>query len=500
MKKSLIILSLLVLVAAIAASAYWLGAHRIMPAPAKTASSAPSSEKKALYWYDPMYPQQKFERPGRSPFMDMDLVPKYSDANTSKSDPNSVSVSPGIQQNLGLRLATVERSSTTSELNTIGTVALDERAITLVQARTAGIVEKLFVRAPNQAVTAGQALATLLVPEWAAAQQEYLAIKRANLTSDDGLVRAARERLKLSFMPDTVIAQVERSGHAQPRLTLYAPQSGFVSELSAREGMQVTVGAPLFKLASLAKVWVLAEFPETQAALLQTGAHVTATAQAYPTTVFSGTVEEVLPEVDPATRTLKARIVVDNPGAKLKPGMYTRITLLSGKSQSMLVVPQEAVIVTGKRSVVIIETESNRFAPIDIKTGRELGDKIEVLAGLSEGQRVVASGQFLLDSEASLRSALPVAPSMKAATSVKAAPPAYATDGLIEKITPDAITISHNAIPALKWGPMTMDFQPPAGGLPKTIKAGDRVHFSLQPNQDAWQIVTIQPVAAGDKK
>ncbi len=492
MKKSLIVLSLLAFVAAIAASAYWLGAHRVTTAPTKAASNVPSSERKALYWYDPMYPQQKFDRPGRSPFMDMDLVPKYSDP--GNSDASSVSVSPGIQQNLGLRLASVERSSATSEISTIGTVALDERAVTLVQARTAGIVERLWVRAPNQAVKANQALATLLVPEWAAAQQEYLAIKRAHLAGDEALLRAARERLKLSFMPDAVIAQVDRSGHAQPRLTLYAPQSGFVSELSAREGMQVTVGAPLFKLASLAKVWVLAEFPETQAALLQTGARVTATAQAYPATVFSGTVEEVLPEVDPATRTLKARIVVDNPGAKLKPGMYTHITLQTGKSQSMLVVPQEAVIVTGKRSVVIIETESNRFAPVEIKTGRELGDKIEVLSGLSEGQHVVASGQFLLDSEASLRSALPAAPS------VKPTPAAYETDGRIEHIAPDAVTISHNAIPALKWGPMTMDFQPPVSGLPKTIKAGDRVHFSLQPNQDAWQIVTIQTLPAGDKK
>jgi Cu(I)/Ag(I) efflux system membrane fusion protein len=500
MKKIFIATTLLALAAAIAAAAYWLGMRHATPSTANTTSVAPSGERKALYWYDPMYPQQKFDRPGRSPFMDMALVPKYADSGSA--DPASVQVSPGIQQNLGLRLATVERTLATTEINTIGTVALDERAITVVPARTAGIVERLWVRAPNQAVKAGQALATRWVPEWAAAQQEYLAIKHANLAGDDALLRAARERLKLSFMPEAVIAQVERSGRAEPRLTLYAPQSGFVSELSAREGMQVAVGTPLFKLASLARVWVLAEFPEAQAALLQSGAHVTATAQAYPGSTFPGTVEEILPEVDPATRTLKARIVIDNPGAKLKPGMYTHITLASGKSQSMLVVPQEAVIVTGKRSVVIVETAPNRFAPVEIKTGRDLGDKTEVLSGLSEGQRVVASGQFLIDSEASLKSALPDIAGVPAAASAAApaAPAAYETDGRVEHIAADAITISHNAIPALKWGPMTMDFQLPAGGLPKTIKAGDRVHFSVRPNLDAWQIVTIQALPAGDKK
>jgi len=366
----------------------------------------PSNGKKVLYWHDPMAPGQKFDHPGKSPFMDMQLVPVYADADANTG---TVSISPRIQQSLGVRTAPVKRGALSATVEAVGSAAYNERDVTVVQARSNGFLEKLYVRAPLDPVRQGQALAQLYMPDWVAAQEEYLSVKRisarARDASYDTLVDAARQRMRLVGMSEEQIRRVEASGSVQARTTLVAPINGVVTDLAAREGMTVMAGAPLFRINGFSTIWVNADVPERQAALVRPGTPVQARAPALPGVTFQGRVSAILPEVNPATRTVKARVELANPGGKLVPGMFATIDFATVEHKDVLFVPTEAVIQTGKRSVVIVAQSDGRFVPVDVEVGLDHDGQTEIRKGLTAGQQVVVSGQFLVDSEASLRGA-----------------------------------------------------------------------------------------------
>ena len=366
----------------------------------------PSNGKKVLYWHDPMVPGQKFDHPGKSPFMDMELVPMYADGGGEDS---GVAISARMQQNLGVRTASVEQGSIAASIEAVGSTAYNERDVAVVQARSNGFLERLYVRAVLDRVQRGQPLAELYVPEWVAAQEEYLSAKRISAQAADnnfdGLVDGARQRMRLAGMNDEQIRRVEASGSVQPRITLTAPISGVVAELAAREGMTVMAGAPLFRINGLSTIWVNADVPEAQAALVRPGLAVRARAAALPGTTFEGKVSAILPEVNPATRTIKARVELANPEGRLVPGMFATIDFAPAARKDVLLVPSEAVIQTGKRSVVIVAQGDGRFAPVDVEVGLDREGRTEIRKGLAAGQKVVVSGQFLVDSEASLRAA-----------------------------------------------------------------------------------------------
>ncbi len=392
----------LVAAALIAAAGFYAGRHtggstQTMAGPAGAASSA--SDRKVLYWHDPMVPGPRFDKPGKSPFMDMQLVPMYAD---EAGDP-AVKVSPTVQQNLGIRLASVRRAEVSSSFDAVGTVQFDERLNVAVQTRVAGYVERLAVRAPMERVRKGQALATVFAPDWLGPQNELLALKRAGISQD--LVNAARERMRAMSIPDALIRQSEATGTAQARFTLSAPIGGVIAELGVREGVAVSPGMTLFRIAGLEKVWAVAEVPEAQAVRLTRGQKVKAVLQADAAQTFDGELKEVLPQVNANTRTLQARFEVDNKDGRLTPGMLLRLQI-AGPKAMRLVVPAEAVIRTGKRAVVIVRNASGAFEPRDVSLGADLGDDLEVTRGLNDGDQVVASGQFLIDSEARLRSVL----------------------------------------------------------------------------------------------
>lgn len=394
--KTLILTALAVATLA-AAGGYYAGSlgHE-MP----TESAKP--ERKVLYWYDPMVPGQRFDKPGKSPFMDMQLVPKYADENPTQ---RGVSISGQQQQNLGMVVKQAQLRSLTPPFQAWATVSTDERSLQTVPSPATGVVEKLFVRAPQQWVKAGEPLAQLWVPSWTAAQQEYLAVRQLG---DVALTRAARERLALQFMPDAIIRQVERSGKPQTRLTLRADSAGYVAKLDTREGAQVTATAPLFELATLDPVWLVVDYPQSQASVLNVGSEVSAFAESWPGEIFNGRVSEVLPQLETTTRTLKARIVLDNPQQKLKPGMYVRVALAKSQSAApVLAIPEEALIATGHGNRVILSTGDGHFRSADVTPGLSADGWTEIRSGLKAGDSVVTSGQFLIDSEASLRSALP---------------------------------------------------------------------------------------------
>ena len=364
------------------------------------------TERQPLYWYDPMVPDQHFDKPGKSPFMDMDLVPKYADDASpaaSQVEDGGFRIDPRVVQNLGVRLAPVERGVLRQRLLAAGVIAVDEHGIEAVQSRAAGWVERLDVKAVGDPVRRGQRLAAIYAPELYAAQGEYLLARQSG---DAGLQDAARARLALLGVGDAQLRRIAASGKAERRVELFAAADGYVMELGIREGAQIEPGMSLFTLARLDTVWLNAELPETQGAAIAPGDAAHASVAALPGTTFDGKVEYVYPELSGATRTVKLRIALPNRDAALRPGMYASVRLDGAPRAAALTVPTEAVIRTGTRSVVLVAEDAARFRPVAVRTGIEAGERIEVLEGLAEGQQVVASGQFLIDSEASLRGAL----------------------------------------------------------------------------------------------
>jgi Cu(I)/Ag(I) efflux system membrane fusion protein len=374
--------------------------RRHIAAGLKAGDVDPANGRKILYYHDPMTPGTKFDRPAKSPFMDMMLVPVYADAG---ADASQVTVSARVQQNLGLRTAEVSEGLLGMQLAVVGSIAWNERDQAVVQTRAAGWIERLHVRATLDRVTVGQPLVDLQVPEWAAAQEEFLSLRRMQSGDLAPLIDAARTRMRLLGMSEAHIAQVETSGRAQPRFTLTAPISGVVVELAAREGMSVAAGAMLMRLNGLATVWAEGQVPESQAASLHVGAPVTAQTPALPGKIFNGRVQAIVPTVDPTTRTLKARVELANPGAQLTPGLFVTLQFADPRATRMLMVPSEAVIQTGRRSVVMLAEDGGTFRPVQVQTGQESDGRTEIRSGLQRGQRVVVSSQFLIDSEASLR-------------------------------------------------------------------------------------------------
>jgi Cu(I)/Ag(I) efflux system membrane fusion protein len=449
------------------------GVGRLTTAPPTAATPAQQSPRHILYWYDPMIPMEHHTGPGKSS-MNMTLIPKYADETPGAA---GVQIDPARAQNLGVRLATVERGALPSGVSAAGVIAFNERDVAVVQAKAAGFVQRVYARAPGDTLAAGAPLADLLVPEWAGAQGEYLAVKR---TGDPTLILASRERLTLLGMPPALIGAVEKTGQVRNVVTISTPTGGVIKTLGVRNGMSVMAGQTLAEVNGLSRVWLNAAIPEAMAAQVRPGEDVTATLAAYPGETFNGRITAILPQADAASHTLTARIDLPNPGGRLKPGMFASAQF-GGVNQAALLVPSEAVIRTGTRSLVMIAQPGGRYVPAEVKIGREGDGKTEVLAGLSEGEKVVASGQFLIDSEASLSGvqARPVASQPAPMPSMAKAPALYESVGRVEQIGPASVTLSHQPVPAIGWPAMTMTFRLADPTLAQSVKVGDRVAFGF---------------------
>jgi Cu(I)/Ag(I) efflux system membrane fusion protein len=448
----------------------------------------PATGKRLLYWHDPMVPGQRFDQPGKSPFMNMALVPVY-----EGGDDGAVEVSPRIQQNLGIRTADVVRAALTPQIEAVGNITYDERDQVIVQARATAYVERLHVRATLDEVRAGEPLAELYVPAWIAVQEEFVALATMRGADSAILIDAARQRMRQAGMTDEQVRDVEDSGAIRPGITLRAPIAGVVVELAAREGMTVMPGETLFKINGLDTVWANAEVPESQAALLRPGAPVEARSPAVPSAVFAGTVQAILPDIDPNTRTIKARVELANTDRELAPGMFVNITL-SGPTTDALLIPTEAVIATGRRTVVIRAEPNGTFQPVDVEIGVESNGRTEIKSGLDSGDKIVVSGQFLLDSEASLRATSTRMETMPAPSTGTT----HIGDGRIEALDGSTVTLSHGPIPSAQWGSMTMQFELPASTPAAELEVGQAVHFTFVLGDDGKpRIVEITPAAGG---
>jgi Cu(I)/Ag(I) efflux system membrane fusion protein len=361
------------------------GIARLTTPPAPLAVTAP--QKKILYWYDPMIPAEHHSGPGLSS-MGMATIPRYADEGAAEAQ-SGVRVDPASTQNLGVRLATVERGALQSDLTVTGAIDFDQRHVAVIQARAGGFVQRVYNRAPGDVIGAGASLADVFVPEWAGAQLEARAVQH---TGDRALIAATRQRLYLLGG-----AGSGRSGTT----TIRSPIGGVIQTLDVRQGMTLNAGQTLAQVSGLGTVWLNAALPEAQAGQVYVGAAVRAELTAFPGQSFFGKVIAILPTAQADSRTLTVRIELPNRGGRLRPGMFATVHF-TGNGAAALLVPSEAVIRTGKRDLVMVARAGGRYQPVEVRVGREGGGKTEILAGLGDGQKVVASGQFLLDSEASL--------------------------------------------------------------------------------------------------
>ena len=387
-KRGFVVLAAL---AALAGAIGWWSAGR----GDQPGATVPAGERKVLYWYDPMVPDQHFAKPGKSPFMDMQLQPKYADEEVK----SGVEVSAVTQHNLGVRTVAVEKSRLDGELAVSGTIAWDLRLERVVSARTEVIVDRLYVKAPFTKVRRGEPLASVIAPAWSSALAEAQAIAQSAETGTRELEAAAQARLRALGVPDGT--QLGRDG----RIVLTAPEQGVVSEIGVREGEVAVVGATLFRVNGTRTVWLQAAIPQAEAAGIDAGARVVAEVGGVARPV-EGRVESLLPALDPASRTQQARIVLANPDGVLAAGQQARVVLRSDAGPESLLVPSDAVIGSGEQAHVIVRHGDAHFMPMAVRTGRSSGGRTEILSGLEAGDQVVVSGQFLLDSEASLSGAL----------------------------------------------------------------------------------------------
>jgi len=361
--------------------------------------AAADDEREILYWVAPMDANYRRDKPGKSP-MGMKLVPVYA---SDAGDSNSVTIAPEVVQNLGIRTATAERSRLWRGIDTVGYVDYDESKVSHIHLRTEGWIEHLVAHSEGERVRKGEKLLELYSPDLVNAQEEFV---QALVSGNKGLIRASRERLIALGIPMNQVKQLEKTRKVEQTISIYSPQDGVVSKLMVRHGMYVTPKNQVMSLADLSSVWLLAEVYERQADWVKVGQPAEVSTAFLPGRSWKGNVEYIYPSLDPKTRTLKVRLRFDNPDEILKPNMYTNVKIFGGPKDDAIVIPVEALIRTGREQRVVMSIGDGKFESRTVTAGIESGDWVEILEGIAPGDTVVTSGQFLIDSEASLKASM----------------------------------------------------------------------------------------------
>ena len=357
-----------------------------------------SGGREILYWVAPMDPSYRRDAPGKSP-MGMDLVPVYADE-AGAGDPGVVWISPTVLNSLGVRTAPAERGALSRRVETVGYVAYDEDTLQHIHTRVDGWIEKLAITASGDPIEKDQLLFELYSPTLVNAQEEYLAAKN---TGNGTLLAASRERLLALGVTAGEIARLDRERQVRRLVSVFASRAGYAAQLGIREGIYVTPATEIMSIAALDQVWVLAEVFERQASWIRIGQQAEVELDYLPGQGWQGTVDYIYPELDPTTRTLKVRLRFDNSARILRPNMFARITIFGSGTEPVVHVPREALIRGGTVDRVVLALGDGRFRSQPVNIGIESGDRVEIRAGLSEGDQVVTSGQFLIDSESSLQ-------------------------------------------------------------------------------------------------
>ncbi len=451
-------------------------------------------EKKLLYWVAPMDANYRRDKPGKSP-MGMDLVPVYDDGEEGLT----VKISPAVENNMGVRTAIVKKDKLWRRIDTVGYVDFDENKISHIHLRTKGWIEKLLIKSEGERVKKGQLLFEVYSPELVNAQEEYLQALRSGRK---GLSSASRERLEALGISAAQIKKLNKKRRSSQFVKIFAKQDGIVAKLNVREGMFVMPQKEVMSLADLSSVWILAEVFESQADWVKQGQSADVKLSYLPGRIWEGEVEYIYPSLDPKTRTLKVRLRFDNVDEALKPNMFAGVTIYGGAKREVIIIPREALIRTGNDERVIISVGEGRFQPRDVTAGIESGEYIEIIKGLAVGDKVVTSGQFLIDSEASLKASIARMSSanddMSSAgmTGIKAdmvKSKKIMGTGILKELMPmkNKINMAHDPIPALDWPSMVMDFDLKENLSLKGLNKGDKVEFELEKGENGYVIKSI---------
>jgi len=442
-------------------------------------------EREVLYYRHPHDPGITSEQPMQDE-LGMEYLPVYADERAA------VTIAPEVVNNLGVRTAQVERSRLWRRIDTVGYVDYNQSHLIHVHLRADGWIDRLYIASSGERVTQGQRLFDVYSPKLVNAQDEYL---QARASGNQNLVRASRERLLALGVAESQIDEMLRRGRALQVVTYYAPADGVVATLNAPQGMYVKPEMEVMSIADLASVWVYAEVFEQQANWVAVGQPAEVRLAYQPEQTWEGEVEYVYPDLAPQTRTLRVRLRFPNPDEQLKPNMYADVTIFGGAREDIVVVPREALIRTGRGERVILALGGGRFVPRRVVSGMESGDFVEIAAGLEPGQTVVVSGQFLIDSEASLKASLrrmqsPEAGDAAAAGGVTSNPNWITGTGVLRRLLPDQskVNIEHAPIEALGWPAMTMDFELAPEVSLDSLAPGDAVEFELSEQADGFRI------------
>ena len=461
------------------------GAYTVLiPVGSEQGTSAASEEKKPLYWVAPMDANYTRDKPGKSP-MGMDLVAVYDDGGKGPDEGvGTIRISPDVVNNLGVRTSTATYKSLHTEINTVGYVTYDEDNLVHIHPRVQGWIEKLHVTAIGDPVKKGQSLYEIYSPELVNAQEEFLlALDRNNKR----LISAAKNRLTALQLPKSAIAQLEKTKKVQQRITFYAPQNGVVENLKIREGFFVKPGSTLMSIGDLSEVWVEGEVFERQAGQVKTGTPVTMTLDYLPGKTWKGQVDYIYPTLDAKTRTVKIRLRFKNENGDFKPNMFAQLAIHTTGDESALLIPKEALIRTGTQDRVVLALGEGSFKSVAVKVGRFDSESVEILEGLSDGEKIVSSAQFLLDSESSKSSDFKRMNHDNAENN-DAAPSSVWVPAKIQSLMAahKMLTLIHDPIPEWDWPEMTMDFI-----------ATDSVDFSLL-NEGLSLHVEVTKTSSGD--
>lgn len=388
-----------------------------MASPKEPQKAVTAGERKVLYWYDQMNPAFRSDKPGKAPD-GMDLLPKYAESSESTANmpAGTVMISPAKQQLIGVRTGVVTRQSLDRTIRAVAQVQIDETKISRVHVKIAGWVERVDVDYIGKLVGKGQPLFSFYSPDLVATQQEYLIARRGEqdlstspissvATGVASLLQATRDRLRLWDISDDQIAKLDATGQVSRTITMYSPMDGFVMKREVYEKTYITPDTELYEIADFSTIWVNAEIYEYEAPYVMVGQTATMSLSYFPGKTYSGKVVYIYPTVDPMTRTVKVRLEFPNPGFALKPDMFAEVQLKIPYG-NQVVVPQEAVLDAGSEQIVFVALENGYFEPRKVRLGPRLEDRIIVLSGLKPGEKIVTSGNFLIDSESRLGSAM----------------------------------------------------------------------------------------------
>ena len=390
-----------VLIVAAAAGGFFAAQYFAPVAGATPTGNAGTQEREIAYWQAPMDPSFRSDKPGKSP-MGMDLIPVYADDQGSSDEP-SVRINPAVVNNIGVRTELVMRSHVAHGIETLGTIRPDDELRSDIHTRTEGWVERLYVESEGENVRKGQILFEIYAPSLVTAQSEYLQTVKIGRES---FIRAGEERLRSLGMTEGQIKRLRKSGEVKRRVAVYAPHDGFVMDLMVREGMFLKPSNTAMQLADLTHVWLIADVFENQSADLEVGQKAVMTLAAYPGEEWQGVVDYIYPTAVSETRTVRVRARFSNEDGRLKPNMFARVSIMDETTKPVVSIPASALIRTSKGDRVILALGEGRFRPARVVAGTEARGKVEILKGLNSGERIVTSGQFLIDSEASLDPAL----------------------------------------------------------------------------------------------